>query len=168
MNPLKEKETMEPILQENKSRHVLYPIEHPDLFAFDKKAVASFWVADEIDFGQDLAQLEKLSDDEKHFIFHVLAFFAASDGVVMENLSMRFSNEVPNAETRAFYAIQNAIATIGENMTARRVAELSVNKGVVGAYLHSAIGDGLGRHVQRLLPGVGIKSFDRQADRTGA
>ena len=112
MNNLKNLEASEPILQENKSRHVLYPIEHSDLFTFYKKAVASFWVADEIDFGQDLVQLDKLSDDEKHFIFHVLAFFAASDGVVMENLSMRFSNEVPCSEVRAFYAIQNAIEAI--------------------------------------------------------
>lgn len=77
-----------------------------------KKAAASYWVTDEINFQQDLVDLEKMTANERYFINHVLAFFAASDGVVMENLSLRFSNEVPVPEVRQFYAFQNAIEAV--------------------------------------------------------
>jgi ribonucleotide reductase beta subunit family protein with ferritin-like domain len=103
---------VEDILVEHKNRYVLFPIQHPDIYEMYKKAVASYWVADEINFQQDLADLEKLSDNEKFFIYHVLAFFAASDGVVMENLSLRFSNEIPIPEAKQFYAFQNAIESV--------------------------------------------------------
>ncbi|NBU92718.1 MAG: ribonucleoside-diphosphate reductase, partial [Flavobacteriia bacterium] len=73
---------MEPILNENKNRFVLFPIEHNDIWSFYKKAEASFWTAEEIDLSQDLTDWGQLSDDERHFIKHVLAFFAASDGIV--------------------------------------------------------------------------------------
>lgn len=76
----------EPLLRENPHRFVLFPIEHHDIWAFYKKAVASFWTAEEIDLSKDVAHWEKLKPDEKHFISHVLAFFAASDGIVNENL----------------------------------------------------------------------------------
>ena len=105
-------ENMEELLTETKSRHVMFPIEYPDVWDMYKKAVASFWVADEITFNQDLVDLEKLSDNEKYFINHILAFFAASDGIVSENLSERFSKDVPKPEVRAFYAFQNAMEQI--------------------------------------------------------
>jgi ribonucleotide reductase beta subunit family protein with ferritin-like domain len=102
----------EDILVENKNRYVLFPIQHPDIYEMYKKAASSYWVADEINFQQDLADIEKLSDNEKFFINHVLAFFAASDGVVMENLSLRFSQDVPIPEVRQFYAFQNAMEAV--------------------------------------------------------
>jgi ribonucleotide reductase beta subunit family protein with ferritin-like domain len=103
---------MEDILVESKSRYVLFPIQYPDLYKKYKQAAASYWVADEINFQQDLADIEKLSDNEKFFIYHILAFFAASDGVVMENLALRFSNEVPAPEVKQFYAFQNAMEAV--------------------------------------------------------
>lgn len=102
----------EPLLTETKSRYVMFPVEYHDVWEMYKKAVASFWVADEINFNQDLVDLEKLSDNEKYFINHILAFFAASDGIVCENLSERFSKDVPKPEVRAFYAFQNAMESI--------------------------------------------------------
>jgi ribonucleoside-diphosphate reductase beta chain len=103
MDPAKE-----PLLTENKSRYVLFPIVYPDIYQLYKRATSAYWLVDEISFTQDLIDIEKLSDNEKHFIMHVLGFFAASDGVVMENLSSRFSQEIPIPEVRAFYAFQNA------------------------------------------------------------
>ena len=85
---------MEPILTENKNRFVLFPIEHNDIWSFYKKAEASFWTAEEIDLSQDLTDWGQLNDDERHFIKHVLAFFAASDGIVLENLAQRFCTEI--------------------------------------------------------------------------
>jgi ribonucleoside-diphosphate reductase beta chain len=105
-------EATEPLLTETASRHVMFPVEYPDVWEMYKRQVGSFWTADEIDFKADLVDLPKLNADELHFITHILAFFAASDGIVSENLSMRFSNEVPKAEVRASYAIQNAIEQI--------------------------------------------------------
>jgi len=102
----------EDILVENKNRYVLFPIQYPDIYEMYKKAASSYWVADEINFQQDLSDLEKLTDNEKFFINHVLAFFAASDGVVMENLSLRFSQDVPIPEVRQFYAFQNAMEAV--------------------------------------------------------
>ena len=102
----------EKLLTENKSRYVMFPIEYHDVWSMYKKAVASFWSADEINFNQDLVDLEKLNDNEKYFINHILAFFAASDGIVCENLSERFSKDVPKPEVRAFYAFQNAMESI--------------------------------------------------------
>jgi len=102
----------EELLQCNKNRYTLYPIMYDDIHKMYKKATASFWQADEINFQQDLSDLEKLNENEKHFINHILAFFAASDGIVMENLSMRFSNEIAVPEAKAFYAFQNAIEAI--------------------------------------------------------
>jgi ribonucleoside-diphosphate reductase beta chain len=103
---------IEPILTENPRRYVIYPIQHDDLWQAFKKHEASFWTAEEIDLAQDLTDWKKLSNDERHFIKHVLAFFAASDGIVNENLCYRFSNEVQYPEARAFYAFQSAMETI--------------------------------------------------------
>ena len=103
---------MEEILKENPSRFVLFPIKYHDIWEMYKKAEASFWTAEEIDLSQDLNDWQKLNEDEKHFIKHVLAFFAASDGIVNENLCYRFSNEVQIAEARCFYGFQIAIENI--------------------------------------------------------
>jgi len=98
---------VEPILQENPGRFVLFPIEHDDIWTFYKKCEASFWTAEEIDLHQDVTDWEtKLTEDEKHFIKHVLAFFAASDGIVNENLAMNFYNEVQYSEAKCFYGFQ--------------------------------------------------------------
>ncbi len=102
----------EPILKENKDRFVLFPIVHNDIWEFYKKAEASFWTAEEIDLGQDLTDWEKLNDNEKHFIKHVLAFFAASDGIVNENLAENFVAEVQYTEAKFFYGFQIAIENI--------------------------------------------------------
>jgi ribonucleotide reductase beta subunit family protein with ferritin-like domain len=102
----------EPLLTESKNRHVMFPLEYPDIFEMYKKHVSAFWTADELNFHQDMLDLEKLSANEKYFIYHILAFFAASDGIVSENLSQRFANDVPKAEVRAFYAFQNAIEQV--------------------------------------------------------
>jgi ribonucleoside-diphosphate reductase beta chain len=103
---------VEPLLTETKSRHVMFPVEYGDVWDMYKKQVASFWTVEEIDFKQDLVDLAKLTENETHFITHILAFFAASDGIVSENLSLRFSNEIPKPEVRAFYAFQNAMEGI--------------------------------------------------------
>lgn len=100
-------ETFEPILAENKDRFVLFPIQHNDIWAFYKKAEASFWTAEEIDLDADLVDWNnKLNDDERHFIKHVLAFFAASDGIVNENLAENFVAEVQYTEAKFFYGFQ--------------------------------------------------------------
>ncbi|MGK0639318.1 ribonucleotide-diphosphate reductase subunit beta [Schleiferia thermophila] len=99
--------TTEPLLMENKDRFVLFPIQHHDIWQFYKKAEASFWTAEEIDLQQDLTDWnEKLNDDERHFIKHILAFFAASDGIVNENLAENFVNEVQYTEAKFFYGFQ--------------------------------------------------------------
>jgi ribonucleoside-diphosphate reductase beta chain len=98
---------MEPILQENKDRFVLFPIKHDDIWSFYKKQEASFWTAEEIDLGTDITDFaNKLNDDERHFIKHVLAFFAASDGIVNENLAENFLSEVQYTEAKFFYGFQ--------------------------------------------------------------
>lgn len=103
----------EPILTENPLRFVLFPIKHDDIWRMYKKAEASFWTAEEIDLASDIVDWErKLNKDEKHFISHVLAFFAASDGIVNENLATRFMNEVQVPEARCFYGFQIAIENI--------------------------------------------------------
>src|SRR6056297_3084532 len=97
----------EPILRENKDRFVLFPIKHNDIWAFYKKAEASFWTAEEIDLEADLVDWDnKLNDDERHFVKHVLAFFAASDGIVNENLAENFVAEVQYTEAKFFYGFQ--------------------------------------------------------------
>jgi len=102
----------EPILKENPNRFVLFPIQYKEVFDMFKKAQASLWITEEIQLEQDLKDWKKLNNDEKHFIKHVLAFFAASDGIVIENLLSRFSTEVQIPEARAFYALQGYIETV--------------------------------------------------------
>jgi len=97
----------EPILAENKNRFVLFPIKHDDIWQYYKKAEASFWTAEEIDLHQDIQDWDaKLNDDERYFIKHILAFFAASDGIVNENLAENFVNEVQYTEAKFFYGFQ--------------------------------------------------------------
>ncbi|HRF99823.1 MAG: ribonucleoside-diphosphate reductase small subunit [Bacteroidia bacterium] len=97
----------EPILAENKDRFVLFPIKYNDIWEFYKKSEASFWTAEEIDLSNDISDwTNKLNDNERHFIKHVLAFFAASDGIVNENLAINFLNEVQYPEARCFYGFQ--------------------------------------------------------------
>jgi ribonucleotide reductase beta subunit family protein with ferritin-like domain len=102
----------EPILKENPDRFTLFPIKYPHLFTKYKHSLALFWTPEEIDLGRDMVDWEKLNDDERHFIKNVLGFFAGSDGIVMENLSLRFANEVQIPEARCFYAAQNMIESI--------------------------------------------------------
>ena len=102
----------EPILKENKDRFVLFPIQHHDIWKFYKQAEASFWTAEEIDLSQDLKDWANLNDGERHFITHVLAFFAASDGIVNENLAEHFVAEVQYTEAKFFYGFQIAIENI--------------------------------------------------------
>lgn len=97
---------MDPILTPSTSRFTTFPIRYPDLWSLYKKAIASFWTVEEIDLSSDLHDWEKLSSDEKHFIKSVLAFFAASDGIVMENIDLNFGTEVQIPEARSFYAYQ--------------------------------------------------------------
>jgi ribonucleoside-diphosphate reductase beta chain len=97
---------MEKILQENKNRFVLFPLQHHDIWEFYKKAEQVFWTAEEIDLAQDLSDWEQLKPDEQHFIKHVLAFFAASDGIVNENLAENFVSEVQYTEAKFFYGFQ--------------------------------------------------------------
>jgi len=105
-------DAIEPILMENKQRFVLFPIKHPQVWEMYKKAEASFWTAEEIDLAHDMTDWEKLTKDEKHFISNVLAFFAASDGIVNENLCERFASEVQLPEARCFYGFQIAMENI--------------------------------------------------------
>ncbi|XP_026192305.1 ribonucleoside-diphosphate reductase small subunit-like [Cyclospora cayetanensis] len=100
------------LLKPNPRRWVLMPIQYKEVWDMYKKAEASFWTAEEIDLHRDLVDWESLNKDEQHFIKHVLAFFAASDGIVMENLAERFMTEVQIPEARSFYAFQLAVENI--------------------------------------------------------
>ncbi|MGD1840804.1 MAG: ribonucleoside-diphosphate reductase small subunit [Thermonemataceae bacterium] len=106
MSNLQDPTQEEILLKENENRFVIFPIQYDDIWQMYKKAEASFWTAEEIDLSPDLADWEKLNDGERHFISHVLAFFAASDGIVNENLALNFINEVQLAEARCFYGFQ--------------------------------------------------------------
>lgn len=107
----------EPLLRENPRRFVLFPIQYPDIWQMYKKAEASFWTAEEVDLAVDCKHWqEKLKPQERYFISHVLAFFAASDGIVNENLVECFSQEVQLPEARSFYGFQIAIENIHSEM----------------------------------------------------
>ena len=103
---------MEPILTENPNRFTIFPLKYPDLWELYKKAESSFWTSGEIDFSADSNDWEKLNEDEKHFLLNILAFFAGSDGIVLENLLTNFFTEVQIPEARSFYALQAAIENI--------------------------------------------------------
>ena len=102
----------EPLLVEDDNRFVMFPIQHQDIWDMYKRQVECFWRAEEIDFSKDMKSWETLNDDEQYFIKMILAFFAASDGIVLENLGMRFMSEVQVSEARAFYGFQIAMENI--------------------------------------------------------
>lgn len=107
---------VEPLLRPNDGRFVILPIEYEDIWSMYKKAEASFWTVEEVDLSRDLPHWNNLKDDEKHFISYVLAFFAASDGIVNENLAERFIREVQITEARCFYGFQVMIENIHSEM----------------------------------------------------
>ena len=123
--------TEEPLLMENPRRFVILPIQYGDIWQMYKKAEASFWTAEEVtgalweqffiaifqvDLSKDMKDWENLKDDERYFVSHVLAFFAASDGIVNENLVERFMKEVQVPEARCFYGFQIAMENIHSEM----------------------------------------------------
>ncbi|MBI3134119.1 MAG: ribonucleotide-diphosphate reductase subunit beta [Bacteroidetes bacterium] len=129
----------EPILKKSNDRFVLFPIQHDDIWKFYKKAEASFWTAEEIDLAQDLVDWnEKLNDDERHFIKHVLAFFAASDGIVNENLAENFLSEVQYTEAKFFYGFQVTIENI-HSETYSLLIDTYIKDGKDKDYLFNAI-----------------------------
>lgn len=107
---------LEPLLRDNPRRFVIFPIQYPDIWAKYKEAEASFWTTEEVDLTRDVTDWKNLTENERHFISHVLAFFAASDGIVNENLVERFSQEVQVTEARCFYGFQIAIENIHSEM----------------------------------------------------
>uniref|UniRef100_A0A6C0I4K1 Uncharacterized protein n=1 Tax=viral metagenome TaxID=1070528 RepID=A0A6C0I4K1_9ZZZZ len=107
---------VESILKPDDSRHVMFPIKYDDIWQMYKRQVDCFWRAEEVDLSRDLADWAKLSKDETYFLSMILAFFAASDGIVMENLAARFMNDVQNSEARAFYGFQIAMENIHSEM----------------------------------------------------
>ena len=111
----------EPLLRTNPDRFVVLPIQYPVIWSFYKKAVASFWTVEEVDLQRDQADWDKLSENEQYFIKHVLAFFAASDGIVNENIVERFMREVQVTEARAFYGFQVMIENIHSEMYSRLI-----------------------------------------------
>jgi ribonucleotide reductase beta subunit family protein with ferritin-like domain len=130
--------TVEPILVENKNRFVLKPIKYPKVWDMYKKAEASFWTISEIDLTQDLKEWPTLTKNEQHFIKHVLAFFAASDGIVNENLATRFMNDVQIPEARSFYGFQIAIENI-HSETYSTLIDTYITDSEESAFLFNAI-----------------------------
>ena len=113
----KKDKNIEPMLVENPKRFVLFPIEHHDIWEMYKKAVSAFWTPEEVSLANDMDDWNnKLNDDQRFFIKNVLAFFAASDGIVNENLCMNFANEVQWTEARCFYGFQIAIENVHSEM----------------------------------------------------
>jgi len=117
MDILKESKTprtplVEPLLTPDNKRFVMFPIQHNDIWDMYKKQVDCFWRAEEIDLSKDMKHWDSMSQEERGFIASILAFFAASDGIVLENLGMRFMNDVQVAEARAFYGFQIAMENI--------------------------------------------------------
>jgi ribonucleotide reductase beta subunit family protein with ferritin-like domain len=106
----------EPILTDTPDRYTLFPIKYDDIYQMYKRQVDSFWRPEEVDLSRDLNDWANLTDDERHFISMTLAFFAGSDGIVMENISLRFLNDVKVAEARAFYSFQSAMESIHSEM----------------------------------------------------
>lgn len=106
----------DPLFNEPDNRFVLFPIKMEGVFELYKKALASFWTVEEVDLSKDMNDWEKLSEGEQHFIKNVLAFFAGSDGIVLENLAQRFMNDIPHPEVKCFYGFQIAMENIHSEM----------------------------------------------------
>lgn len=138
----------EPLLQETEDRFCLLPVTDPETYEFYKKAQASYWTTEEVDLAQDYRDWARLSESERRFILYVLAFFAASDGIVLENLGARFMKEITLAEARAFYAFQAAIETV-HNETYGLLLETYVEDPPLRAALFRAV---------QTLPTVGAKA----------
>ena len=102
----------EPLLDEDEGRYVMFPIKDQDIWLMYKKQVECFWRAEEIDLSKDLTSWEKLTQNEQYFIKMIIAFFAASDGIVLENIGIRFMSDVQLSEARAFYGFQIAMENI--------------------------------------------------------
>ncbi|KAF2838122.1 ribonucleoside-diphosphate reductase M2 subunit [Patellaria atrata CBS 101060] len=135
----KSDEELEPLLQENPNRFVLFPIKYHEIWQMYKKAEASFWTAEEIDLSKDINDWNKrLNNDERFFISHVLAFFAASDGIVNENLVERFSGEVQVPEARCFYGFQIMMENI-HSETYSLLIDTYISEPKQRAYLFNAI-----------------------------
>ena len=117
----------EPILCDE-NRFVMFPIKYEDIWDMYKKALESFWRAEEVDLSKDLKDWESLTDNEQHFISMILAFFAASDGIVLENLGARFMNDVQVSEARAFYGFQIAMENIHSEMYSLLIETYIKNK----------------------------------------
>ncbi|KAL8955764.1 MAG: hypothetical protein Q9193_006500 [Seirophora villosa] len=136
---IKPEEANEPLLQENPQRFVLFPIKYHEIWQMYKKAEASFWTAEEIDLSKDLHDWNnRITDDEKYFISHILAFFAASDGIVNENLVERFSGEVQIPEARCFYGFQIMMENI-HSETYSLLIDSYIKEQKQRAYLFNAI-----------------------------
>ncbi|KAI0796571.1 ribonucleotide reductase [Abortiporus biennis] len=132
-------EDQEPLLMETKRRFVLFPIQYHDIWQMYKKAEASFWTAEEMDLSKDLHDwTNRLNNNERHFISHVLAFFAASDGIVNENLVERFSKEVQVAEARCFYGFQIMMENI-HSETYSLLIDTYIKDNVQRDYLFDAV-----------------------------
>lgn len=108
--------SIEPLLKKNPNRFVIFPIQYNDIWQMYKKAEASFWNVEEVDLSKDMSDWAKLNDNERYFISHVLAFFAASDGIVNENIVERFLQEVQVPEARCFYGFQVAMENVHSEM----------------------------------------------------
>ena len=106
----------EPILQESKDRYVMFPIQNDGIWNMYKKQIDCFWRVEEVDLSKDLNDWKQLNDDEQYFIKMIIAFFASSDGIVLENLGLRFMKEVQLSEARAFYGFQIAMENIHSEM----------------------------------------------------
>ena len=113
---MSEQTFIEPLLTPDDNRYVMFPVKYNDVWDMYQRAVDSFWIVNEVNLAQDLKDWNGLNEDERNFIKMVLAFFAASDGVVTENLAVRFMNDVQNSEVRAFYGFQIAIENIHSHM----------------------------------------------------
>ena len=113
---MSEQTFIEPLLTPDDNRYVMFPVKYNDVWDMYKRAIDSFWIVNEVNLAQDLKDWNGLNEDERNFIKMVLAFFAASDGVVTENLAVRFMSDVQNSEIRAFYGFQIAIENIHGEM----------------------------------------------------
>ncbi|ORD93780.1 RIR2 [Enterospora canceri] len=118
----------EPLLDEDQKRYVMFPIQYPEIWEFYKKHESTFWTVEEVDMTFDLQHFNSLNANEQYFIKHVLAFFAASDGIVNENLAERFSNDVTVLEAKCFYGFQIAIENIHSEMYSKLIETLVCDK----------------------------------------
>ena len=123
---------VEPLLDVDHNRYVMFPLKDHDIWKMYKKQVSCFWTAEEIDLSKDMTSWKSLNADEKHFISMILAFFAASDGIVLENLVERFMSDVKLPEARAFYGFQIAMENIHSETYSLLIDTYIQNKAEIG------------------------------------